>query len=182
MDSCAAQKVTGLLSDDYVEQLIKLHSHQSWGASGYSHAVTVAKYRRTIGAKTVLDYGCGRATLKKALLACDPTIKPDWITEYDPAIKGKDKIPDAADLLVANDVLEHIEREFLGETLDRLRSLARLGAYFTIALTPSKISLPDGRNAHLIIEPRQWWLQKLVAAGFRIKRTELRKGLWVWAR
>ncbi len=173
--------MNSLISGEYLEQLTKLHGSQVWGASGYSHAATVAEYRHQIGAATVLDYGCGRGTLKPALLL-DSKIHPEWIFEYDPAIEGKNALPNPADLLVANDVLEHIEPECLGTTLDYIRLLARLGAYFTIALTPSKVSLPDGRNAHLIIKSREWWELKLTAAGFKINRAELRKGLWVWAR
>lgn len=174
--------MTDLFSDQYLDQIRQLHTMRTWGASGYSHAPVVAKYRRQIGATTVLDYGCGRATLKKALIDIDPDIKPNWISEYDPAIPGKDNLPDPADLLVANDVLEHIEPDKVENTLRCIRALALKGAYFTIALSLSKVSLPDGRNAHLVIESEDWWLRKLTQAGFKIKAAALRKGLWVWAR
>ncbi len=169
-----------LISKDYIEQNAIVHSNRIWGASGYSHANTIAKYRKEIKAKTVLDYGCGQATLKKALIKADRSIKPNWIYEYDPAIVGKDAKPDPADLLIATDVLEHIEPNYFDETMKFLRSLAILGAFFTIALTPSKVFLPDGRNAHLIIESKDWWIAALAWHGFLIQRSEMRKGLWVW--
>jgi len=171
-----------MISSEYLDQITKLHSTKQWGASGYSHAPIVAKYYHEIGAKTILDYGCGRATLKTALIKIDPEIKSDCIFEYDPAIEDKNKLPEPVDLLVANDVLEHIEPEYFCDTLAYLRSLAKIGAYFTIALTPSKVSLPDGRNAHLIIENEAWWLSELKGEGFNIVKAEMRKGLWVWAR
>lgn len=170
-----------MISPEYLDQIKKLHGTRLWGASGYSHAPIVAKYRKELSAKTVLDFGCGTGTLKSALLT-DPTIKEEWIFEYDPAIEGKNQLPEPADLLVANDVLEHIEPKYFCETLEYLRSLAKMGAYFTIALTPSKVFLPDGRNAHLIIENEAWWLSELKGEGFIIVKSELRKGLWVWVR
>lgn len=171
-----------LLSAEYQEQLVKLHHSRIWGASGYSHAPVVADYRRELKAKTVLDFGCGRATLKKTLLRLDPLIGEENIFEYDPAISEKSNPPSPADLFVATDVLEHIEFAHFDKTMKYIRSLAKRGAYFTISVTPSKVSLPDGRNAHLIIKPRKWWIDKLKEAEFIISKAEDRKGLWVWAR
>lgn len=171
-----------LVSPYYLNQLTLLHGSRTWGASGYSHANIVATYRRKIGAKTVLDFGCGRATLKKALLKADRYITSEDITEFDPALSDKNSIPIPADLLVANDVLEHIEPDRLELVLAYIRSLAIKGAYFTICLDPSKVSLPDGRNAHLIVQPKDWWLTKLKEAGFEIVKAQMRKGLWVWAK
>lgn len=117
--------------------------------------------------------------MKPELLKIDPSIE---VFEFDPAIEGKDAPPSPADLLVATDVLEHIEPDLVEATLVYLRSLARRGAYFTIALTPSKVSLPDGRNAHLTLLSRGKWCRLLGDAGFIIDKEEIRKGLWVWAK
>lgn len=170
-----------MISDQYLDQIKQVHATRTWGASGYSHAPEVLKYYRQLQARTLLDFGCGQATLKTTLVKIDPSLEK-FISEYDPAIEGKDEPPRPADLVVANDVLEHIEPIYLDETLRLLRSLSIKGAYFTIALTPSKVSLPDGRNAHLIIEDMKWWLARLRWVGFLIKKAELRKGLWVWAK
>lgn len=167
------------LSPDYLLQLQAVHAARNWGASGYSHAATVADWRRKTGARTVLDFGCGRGTLKPALLDIDPGIE---IFEFDPAIAGKDAAPEPADLLVATDVLEHIEPDEVPATLRYLRELAKVAAYFTIALTVSKVSLPDGRNAHITLLTEMEWIDRLQAAGFMIAKAQMRKGLWVWAR
>lgn len=173
--------MNNLLSSSYLEQLMGVHNSRLWGASGYSHAPIVKAYRDKLKAQSILDYGCGRATLKNELLKLDPKIDPALLFEFDPAIPGKDDLPKPVDLLVANDVLEHIEPDYLESTLEFIRSLALKGAYFTIALTPSKVSLPDGRNSHLIIKSQEWWQNALMIAGFEIKKAEMRKGLWVWA-
>lgn len=170
-----------MISPAYLEQLKALHASREWGASGYSHAPEVLKWMKATGARTVLDYGCGRGTLKPALVKAG--IKAENIFEYDPAIPGKDgSWVDHADLLVANDVLEHIEPDRVESTLFFLRTLADRAAYFTIALTPSKVNLPDGRNAHITLLTVDEWLTHLKVAGFDIVRSQIVKGLWVWAK
>lgn len=170
------------LSPDYLDQLKEVHATRQWGASGYSHAEIILKWMRETGSETILDYGCGRATLKPTLLKLDPGIKQENIFEYDPAIEGKDKPPSPADMLVANDVLEHIEPRLVRQSLTYIRSLAKKAAYFTIALTPSKVLLPDGTNSHLTLWSEEEWKKSLHEAGFIIVDAKMRKGLWVWAK
>lgn len=105
------------------------------------------------GFRTVLDYGCGKGTLAKTL--------PFPIWEYDPAIKNKDWPPRPSELVVCADVLEHIEPECLDAVLDDLASLTLDVAYFVIHTKPAGKDLPDGRNAHLIQEGKDWWERKL---------------------
>jgi hypothetical protein len=64
--------------------------------------------------------------------------------------------------------------------LGHIYALSQRGAFFTIALSPSKAVLPDGRNSHLLIQPASWWLDRLRGVGFKIVREEMRKGLFVW--
>jgi hypothetical protein len=59
--------------------------------------------------------------------------------------------------------LEHIEPERLGLVLDHLRSKALKRALFSIHLGPAAKVLSDGRNAHLIQEPPEWWLPQIMA-------------------
>ena len=37
-----------------------------------------------------------------------------------------------------------------------------------LATGPAEKMLPDGRNAHLIQQPKQWWLDKVVASDFHV--------------
>jgi hypothetical protein len=62
---------------------------------------------------------------------------------------------------VALDVLEHIEPEMLDETLKTISNLFTKSCYLIVAAYPAKKYLPDGRNAHLIIESFDWWKEKL---------------------
>ena len=57
------------------------------------------------------------------------------IKEYDPAIPGKDSLPEPADIVVCSDVLEHIEPNYL---LNVLVDFNAIEYYF---LTKSSISI-----------------------------------------
>lgn len=170
-------KPSQLASPEYREQLRITHARENhkWGGGGKSWADEVVAWAREIGAKTAVDYGCGRGTLKASVgdLA---------VHEYDPGIVGKDAEPPVADMVVSTDVIEHIEPDNVLNVLRHMRALARFGSFHVISLRPAKLILPDGRNAHLSLLTQDEWLEKLNAVGFRVKRTELRKGLVVWTR
>jgi hypothetical protein len=57
--------------------------------------------------------------------------------------------------------LEHVEPEMIDSTLKIINTLFTKSAFLLIASYPAKKSLPDGRNAHLIIESFDWWKTKL---------------------
>ena len=160
-------------SPDYRAVLQKRYTMPGWGASGASWALVVKAFAQSINAQTILDYGCGRGTLKKALVGWD-------VREYDPGIVGKDELPAPADLVVATDVLEHIEPELLDNVLEHIRSLAKIGIFFNIATSAAKEILPDGRNAHLIIKPPMWWHDRLSRAKLWPTHEATAKGYNVW--
>jgi hypothetical protein len=122
-----------LLSETYRAQLRALHSGK-WGDEGHTWATPVA-----------------------------PALRERFflVTEYDPAIVGKDTPPSPADLVASTDVLEHIEPESLDEVLAHIASLARVGVFLVISCRRAVARLPDGRNAHLIVESPEWWRDKL---------------------
>jgi hypothetical protein len=64
-------------------------------------------------------------------------------------------------------VLEHIEPEYLDETLKYLSTKSKY-IYHLIALSPAKLILSDGRNAHLILESKEWWRQKFLDLNYNI--------------
>ena len=45
--------------------------------------------------------------------------------------------------------------------LDELERVTRNRGVFTVHLQPAKKTLPDGRNAHLILQPAEWWAERL---------------------
>lgn len=142
-----------MISEEYRQMNKDLHAaRKTYGASGHRWA----EYLTSVVSEgvSVLDYGCGKGTLKAALPDMD-------IREYDPAVEGKDAPPDEASIVVCTDVLEHIEPEFLDSVLAHIKSLAVDAALLVVATRPANKTLPDGRNAHLIIEGPDWWRDKI---------------------
>jgi len=143
-----------LISSEYRNLNTRLHrDNLAYGVGGSRHAPTVLKLAQSISSQSILDYGCGKGLLAKAL--------PFPIWEYDPAIPGKDLSPRAADLVVCTDVLEHIEPDKLVFVLNDIKRCARKIAYFVIHTGPSTKQLADGRNSHLIQQPAKWWKKTL---------------------
>lgn len=134
-----------LLTDEYKNLLERMHKKSKVFGRG-------SKYRNefvnSLGYEDILDYGCGKGKLRVN-------------KRYDPAVKEFSAEPEPADLVVCTDVLEHIEPECLEDVLTHIRSKMLKAGYFTISCSPAKKTLPDGRNAHLIVEPPKWWLKKL---------------------
>lgn len=158
MDDTHAKMNPSLITDTYRELNQRLHEGGRFGRKGDRWAASVRKIARTHGLSDLLDYGCGQGALKKAL----PTGR--WrlfggleVREYDPAIAGKDAIPEAADLVVCTDVLEHIEPQLLDNVLTHLHSVTRRLLFAVVSTRPAKKVLEDGRNAHLIVQPDAWW-------------------------
>lgn len=148
-----------LLTEDYRNQLRTLHDRDvMWGSSANRWLPDVVSWGEALGAKTLIDYGCG-----KGLLKAKAEMHGFRVTEYDPGIPGKDKLPDPADMVACLDVIEHLEPECLNEVLVDISNRAVKGALLVIALYPSGTRLPDGRDSHLIIEPPEWWDARLRA-------------------
>jgi Uncharacterized protein conserved in bacteria len=148
-----------LISAPYIEQNRQLHSmNLAYGVGGGKYALVVMQLVEKIQPElkripSILDYGCGKGYLAKAL--------PFPIWEYDPAIPGKDASPKAADIVVCTDVLEHIEPDKIHFVLGDLARCVKEIGYFVIHTGPSTKTLPDGRNTHLLQHDREWWKKKL---------------------
>lgn len=147
-----------LISDNYRQLNAEMHAAKpQYGASGGKSARMVLDLVRRYKAKTVLDYGCGKGTLRPTI---DYAVE---VREYDPAVKAKEAAPAMADLVVCTDVLEHIEMECLDAVLDDIRRCTGKAAYLAVHLRESAKHLPDGRNAHILLRPYRWWLERIVA-------------------
>jgi 2-polyprenyl-3-methyl-5-hydroxy-6-metoxy-1,4-benzoquinol methylase len=149
-----------LITEGYRALNQTMHATKSYGISGAQWARKAHELATLVGAQTLLDYGCGRGLLKQEL---EDAYEPQYsIMEYDPAIEGKTWKPARADVVVCGDVLEHIEPDCLYSVLDDIHKIARCAVLLVISTSPAKKHLPDGRNAHLIVEPVVWWMPKLM--------------------
>lgn len=143
-----------LISAEYRQLNARLHRENlAYGVGGERHSATVLKLAASCKTKNILDYGCGKGRLGKAI--------PFQIAEYDPAIPGKDESPKPADIVVCTDVLEHIEPEKLAFVLGDLARCVRQVGYFVIHTGPASKTLADGRNTHLIQQGKPWWRDTL---------------------
>lgn len=133
----------------------QLHSNPEYGHGGGRWAFTVADIMKRGKCSSVLDYGCGKGGLKMALRDLD-------VREYDPAIPGKDTLPGPADFVLCSDVLEHVEPEFLDGVLEHIHKLALKFVMLSPCTQEAAKTLPDGCNAHLIIQPGPWWREKFL--------------------
>jgi hypothetical protein len=111
----------------------------------------------------LLDYGCGHnVSLMKGLKECGGLPKGFRYQCYDPGVPEYADDPVPAELVCCIDVLEHIEPENLDDVLDHLEELTEVMIFGTVHTEPAVKTLPDGRNAHLIQQPKEWWLPKLM--------------------
>lgn len=139
-----------LITDNYREINRALHENEHYGRGGGGWHKTAKGLMCMYDTKDVLDYGCGKGRLNERLHG--------QIKEYDPAIRGKDTPPEPADIVMCTDVLEHIEPECLYDVLLDLKRVTKKVGFYTIALREARKTLPDGRNAHLIVKDAKWWL------------------------
>lgn len=147
------------ISPEYRELNLQLHrSNPDYGRAAHAIAPMVVHLAKETNAHTLLDYGCGKGTLRPAVLALAPDLE---VAEYDPAMPGKDADPEPVDVVVCIDVLEHIEPACLDDVLTHIQSLGKGGAFFIVDTVPAQKTLADGRNAHLIVEDLEWWRDTL---------------------
>lgn len=143
------------ISENYRDLNAQLHiKYPSFGTSGKKWAIAILYLYKKLKLKSILDYGCGKQTLSAAL----PELN---IIGYDPAIKELSRHPSPAELIVCGDVLEHIEPNHLDQVIDDLYKLTQKLVFIVLSTREAKKTLPDGRNAHLIVRPADWWVNAL---------------------
>jgi hypothetical protein len=145
------------------------------GNSLPAHAPAIRKMVQATGAKTLLDYGCGKGlqyswtNLKLRDGSIAPTIKDYWglasIHGYDPAVPKFMTLPQGKfDAVISTDVLEHVPTPDVDWILAEIFGYASKFVFLNIACHKAKATLPDGRNAHTNAQSVAWWKPRLEAA------------------
>lgn len=147
-----------MFSKEYISQLQSLHKDAS-RPQGFGGKVKKLGEFHSFMTKwnpnTLLDYGCGKGQILAYLTERYPSTK---CTGYDPAVPIFNKLSGQKfECVFSNDVLEHIEPNFLSEVLLHIDAIASKYVWLRIDTMPARKSLPDGRNAHLIQESDGWW-------------------------
>ena len=154
-----------LISNEYKELNEKLHrnsseyGNQNTYLSGHIPE-TIEILSKLYGFSSVLDYGCGKGLIVESLRKKFQNHDIE-INGYDPCIEIFSKTPKASDVLICTDVLEHIEPETINNVLEDISNLTKHICFLVIDLMPAVKTLPDGRNAHILLKPTGWWLDKL---------------------
>jgi hypothetical protein len=145
------------ISDEYRATNKEMHATiPEYGSHGHRHSDILKLVAEHVNTDRILDYGCGKGTLAKNM--------PEYnVSEYDPSIEGKDSTPYPERLVYCGDVAEHVEHEYLDAFLDDLKRVTLGILVLVVATRPAKKNLPDGRNAHLIQMPLEWWLPRLTS-------------------
>ena len=109
---------------------------------------------------SVLDYGTGKGKLVANLRqSTEGKLKIDG---YDPAVEQWSTRPDNQyDIITSLDVLEHIEVSSIGSVLEDISSLTKRFCLLAIDLQPAVKTLADGRNAHIMLAPQEWWVGRV---------------------
>ena len=146
-----------LISEEYRALNAKQHvDDDCWGRQAVKNWEAVKTLVDYGGAKTILDYGCGKGMLGEVLRSAGYNV-----TDYDPALPGKEMAPAPHDFVCCLDVLEHVEPDCLAAVLADLRRVTKDALFVIVATRPSRKTLPDGTNPHRIIEPYSWWKTRL---------------------
>ena len=150
-----------MISNEYKKILTEIHDTSPFGKPTH-----LESFIEQINPTSILDFGCGKGRLVATLQEKYPN---KTISGYDPGNPIYDRSLDnvGVDMLISSDVLEHVEPAYIDETLKYL-STKSWYIYHLIALSPAKLILPDGRNAHLILESKEWWRDKFVNLGYNI--------------
>jgi len=161
-----------VISDEYKALIRENHEEWAKGAKpwGQSARRNLGDRMREFiirrpGIKTILDYGCGQRTLEKYIMEENPIEGRvlEWYN-YDPGLPEFDKVPEVKnghfDLVTSCDVLEHIEPDQIDSVIEHMHKLTKHYQYHCISCDPCRSKLPDGSNAHLIVETPKWWKDK----------------------
>ena len=170
-------------SQDYVDLLTEykeLHKDPKYfnGICLITHLNTVTHIMLKEGAKSLLDYGCGKALLyddekyknmklnKKGQTLPKPLQKLwqlDYHALYDPAYPKHSKLPKGKyDAVICTDVIEHIDEKDADWILEEIFSYSRKFVLLTIACYKALKTFKDGRNVHVNVKTPEYWKEKLL--------------------
>lgn len=147
--------MNSVVDNSLVNQYKILHANsKNYGASSIAYFNEVCLCIDYLKPKVVLDYGCGKGRLFKALQEKYPNI---LFVGYDPSMPEFENLKiDKADFLINTDVLEHIPVEILPNVLKHIAKISK-NCFFGLHHYAAGTILPNGENAHCTIKPPSWY-------------------------
>lgn len=147
-----------IIDKDYQKQLNQMHARGQFN-NGHKAYKIIERFVEEYKPVSLMDFGCGKGALINSVKQLHPEIA---VQGYDPGNPDYATLPTGTfDVVVSTDALEHVEPRYLDETLRMIDSKIQRCAFFRIACYPAKKKLPNGRNAHLIVELPEWWRNKI---------------------
>jgi len=151
------------------EKRLGLEPDQTYpGVSLLPHLRRIKALIDDTGARSVLDYGCGKAQLYDVADLDVPGLGRiasvidywdiDEVNCYDPCVPAFERLAEQpCDGVIATDVLEHCPEEDVPWIVVEMFAHARKFVFASIACYAAKTHLPNGENAHCTIRPVEWW-------------------------
>lgn len=134
------------------------------------HLAPVRALIAETGARTLLDYGAGKAEGYERLPGA-PEESPlrraaAWpgvtVRCFDPGVPAfADPGTEPVDGVISTDVVEHLCAWDVPWVLGDMFARARGFVFAVAACYPAVKSLPDGRNAHSTLMPHAWWRERM---------------------
>jgi len=149
------------------------------GQSLPPQAPHIKRMIKASGARTLLDYGCGKGRQYWPHRIRDeqegieyPDIKSFWgisdVRCYDPGYAPFTELPTGTyDGVICTDVLEHCPEEDVPWIIAELFHYAEKFLYANVACFPARKRLPSGGNAHCTVKPVRWWEDVIVKTASR---------------
>ena len=160
------------MENSFIEASKNLHKdNKKYGAASEYSDPTSMKFRLTIPTaikaaqnihpiQSLLDHGTGQGGLISTL-SQDKSLKIST-QGYDPGVPAFSEIPTSKyDIVTSIDVLEHIGKPFIHSTLQEIANTTEKFFFFCIDLLPALKKMTDGRNAHFLIAPTEWWINQI---------------------
>ena len=148
-----------LISPEYQKEMESLNAEESFGSAGRVYGPLINHIIQQAGITHLLDYGCGSRMLLRDVIENPPD---GFVYQaYDPGVPALSDPPKPAEMVAACDMLEHVEPACIIDVLDHLEELTEVILFASIATGPAHKTLSDGRNAHLIKQPMEYWLPKI---------------------
>ncbi len=158
------------LADNYISEYRQIHEKNPTYGSGPKEGA-IKKYSKWCedisGINRILDYGCGNSKLVDGILPDKNLTRERW----DPAIPEYSTRPTPwkFDLVFCTDVMEHVPEENVIPTLVDIRNASK-NALIIPHLGRASQHLSNGDNSHVTQKPVEWWLEKVIEAGFNTAR------------
>tara|TARA_R110000868_G_scaffold30953_3_gene113848 strand:+ start:2535 stop:3167 length:633 start_codon:yes stop_codon:yes gene_type:complete len=180
------------LDDTYTYYHTKATGH--FQGSIFADITVIAGITKAGSYRTLLDYGSGESMmwsnfkpthrnetfmarhLHRAGLTFEVTLYDPYSSKYNNL-----RLDQRHDIVMCNDVLEHVLIEDVAGTLDAIFSFANKAVYLNISTQYASKKITDlngniitEQDLHVTVKPAEWWLEQIDKAEMKLRDKEKR--------